>query len=241
MADLSLVASMTARRVTQTSTYALRTTLGRYRATFELLRLDRRLRPRLLHTETDVCIEGFPRSANSLAVHAFRLANPRARIAHHVHVPMQVVRAADLGVPCVVLIRDPLDAIASLLIMSEGALPDGIAIRSYASFYAKVAAVRERVVITPFADVVDDPSVVSRLVNDHFGTTFEALPAEEGKILATERIRAANLARDRPQTWWTIPTDEKNALKPRILERLRNDSRMARARAVYDSLLSNRT
>mgnify|MGYP000120732103 CR=1 FL=1 len=223
------------RRLKQTFTYAGRTRLGRHRATYPLLGLSRSIRPRLVGPATDVCIEGFPRSANSLAVHAFRLANPGATVAHHVHVPMQVLRAAALGIPCVVLVRDPLDAIASLLIMSEDALPEGVAIRSYQSFYAPLERVRERIAVAPFAAVVEDPSEVARLANERFGTTFELLPAAEAKARATESIREAN--RSRPQTWWTIPTDEKDALKPRIIERLRANPRLERARAIHDSLL----
>ena len=42
----------------------------------------------------DIVIEGFPRSANSVAVHAFRVAQDRpVRIAHHLHAPAQVIAA----------------------------------------------------------------------------------------------------------------------------------------------------
>lgn len=230
-----MVLPVDGRRLKQAFTYTGRTQLGQRRATYPLLRLDRSLRPRLVRPTTDICIEGFPRSANSLAVHAFRLANPGAEIAHHVHVPMQVVRAAEDEIPCVVLIRDPLDAIASLLIMSEDALPENVAIRSYESFYAGIAEVRGRIAIATFDAVVRDPSEVARMANERFGTAFGSLPAEEAKERATQSIREANRAR--PQTWWTIPTGEKDALKPRILERLRANPRLGRARAIHDSLL----
>ena len=68
------------------------------------------------HT-TQLVIEGFPRSGNTFSVIAFEHAQREAvRIAHHLHVPAQIIRAARWQIPSIVLIRDPVDAVASLLI-----------------------------------------------------------------------------------------------------------------------------
>src|SRR5207247_8264431 len=45
--------------------------------------------------ETEICIEGFPRSGNTFAVIAFQQAQTRTvSIAHHVHAPGSVIGAA---------------------------------------------------------------------------------------------------------------------------------------------------
>jgi len=232
---------MTGRGLKQTLTYVGRTTLGTHRAGFALLRLSPRLRPHLVAAATDVCIEGFPRSANSLAVHGFRLDNPTARIAHHVHVPMQVVRAAELGVPCAVLIRRPLDAIASLLIMSEEALPRRLAISTYESFYERVADRRDSLVLVEFEDVVSDPFVVARRVNDRFDVEF-GVPEDpiDGRDRALESIHTANREPGRRGTALTVPSQEKESIKPRVLEELTREPRIDRLAELYESLLAAR-
>jgi hypothetical protein len=49
---------------------------------------------------TEIVIEGYPRSGNTFAVVAFRLAQGREiEIAHHLHAAAQIKRAARLDVP----------------------------------------------------------------------------------------------------------------------------------------------
>ena len=55
---------------------------------------------------TDICIDGYPRSANSFTVRMFRKANPEAVIAHHTHSVANIKKAIECGIPVVVLIRN---------------------------------------------------------------------------------------------------------------------------------------
>jgi len=57
--------------------------------------------------ETEVVIDGFPRSGNTFAVVAFRQAQSRrVSVAHHGHVPALAIEAHRRGVPALVLIRE---------------------------------------------------------------------------------------------------------------------------------------
>jgi len=83
--------------------------------------LLRRLRPRTrrlaVERDTELVIEGFLRSANTFAVAAFGFAQQRdVEIAHHMHAPAQVIPAVRMGIPTLVLIRHPKDAVLSLVI-----------------------------------------------------------------------------------------------------------------------------
>ena len=84
-----------------------------------------------------VVIEGFPRSGNSFARRAFIMAQGEnfdvARIAHHLHVPAQVIRAARWRIPTLVLLRRPKDAVLSLVIRDPISVDQ--ALRYYISFY----------------------------------------------------------------------------------------------------------
>jgi len=122
--------------------------------------------------DTEVVIEGFPRSANSFAVAAFEMAQGRtARIAHHVHAPAQVLRAITLGVPAIVLIREPEDAILSLMLAQPYLTPHR-AVRGYVRFYDPLVPHRHRFVVGAFPDVTTDFGGVIRRVNELSGTSF---------------------------------------------------------------------
>ena len=66
---------------------------------------------RAVTPDTQLVIEGFPRSGNTFARRAFVMAQDerfdKTRIARHLHVPAQVVRAARWQIPTLVLIRKP--------------------------------------------------------------------------------------------------------------------------------------
>jgi hypothetical protein len=152
---------------------------------------------------------------------------------------MQIVRATQLGVPCAVLIRDPLDAIASLLIMSERTLPSWMAIRGYASFYRRVGGLRRRVVLVSFPDVISDPFIVAKRLNQRFDTDFQVPSADgEAKKRALESLRRANLQGERRESALTMPARGKEEQKPRVLAQLRAEPRLADLRSLHDSLVA---
>ncbi len=82
----------------------------------------------LVNRDTELVIEGFPRSGNSFAVIAMMLAqkNP-LRIAHHFHVPAQIIYACRHKIPVLVILRKASDAIISQKIRTpSGKLEQGL-------------------------------------------------------------------------------------------------------------------
>jgi hypothetical protein len=71
------------------------------------------LRQKVYDSSADLCIDGFPRSANSFAVNLIKNANNSLNIIHHAHAPAVIKRALKDNIPTFVLIRKPIDAIAS--------------------------------------------------------------------------------------------------------------------------------
>ncbi|MEM7312185.1 MAG: hypothetical protein AAF497_03440, partial [Planctomycetota bacterium] len=68
----------------------------------------------MIRRNTDIVIEGFWRCGNHFATSAFISAQPQpVRVAHHFHAPAQLVAAAKWGVPGILLIRNPIDVVAS--------------------------------------------------------------------------------------------------------------------------------
>lgn len=122
---------------------------------------------------TDLVIEGFPRSGNTFAVHALRTAQPQPpNIAHHLHMAAQVLWGLKRDIPALVLIREPVDAIASLLIYTNEDVSIATATRFYEHFYHQLLPVRDRVTVCRFEDLTTDYGAVIEKLNGEAGTTF---------------------------------------------------------------------
>ncbi len=128
---------------------------------------------------TDIVIEGYPRCANTFAVAAFELAQPRRmKIARHTHAVAQLKRAAALGLPALVLIREPSEAILSYVIREENTTLR-IALNRYLTFYRAVEQLRESFVIADFSEVIRDFGQVVRRVNKRYGSDFSVFEHTE--------------------------------------------------------------
>jgi len=131
------------------------------------------LRPLRLTRETQLVIEGFPRSANTYAVVAFQQANPGVIIAHHTHSSVTVRNAARRGVPTLLISRAPADSCRSLCLRYPG-LTMASALRQYIRFHERLLSVASGIYVAAFDDVVTDYGVVLDGLNSRFGTEFAA-------------------------------------------------------------------
>ncbi len=203
---------------------------------FPLLGVNRWLLRQAVTGATDVCLEGYPRSGNSFTWHAFRGWNPGARIAHHLHTPLQIKRAVRLGVPCAVLIRPPLDPVASVLAMDRERISGTAGYESYIRFYSRALPVHDRVVVAPFAEVTKDPATMIRRLNTTFGTSFagEQMTLEEKAAIMRrmERLRAAH---GRPAAASGVPSAEKDRRRMEHRERLAEHRLLSEAEQLYDA------
>ena len=190
--------------------------------------------------ETEVCIEGFPRCGNTFAVVAFQLVQPRTvSIAHHVHAPGSVLIAVRMGTPAIVLIREPEDAVLSLLVRLPY-LTAGQGLRSYTSFYRPLLRYRDRFVVGPFDDVIDDFGALIRRLNRRFHTAFaEFQPTEEHIRAVRDEVarwdRGAFGSEERLELGGAAPSEARDRVKARLRPAYRHP-RLAERRAEAEGL-----
>lgn len=153
--------------------------------------LSRQPADHLLAHDTDLLIEGFPRSANTFAAWAFMLANPGCKLAHHVHTRAHVLLAIRRRKPALILMRPPEDAVRSLLVRRLEVTP-GIALRRYIGFYEGVEPYAEHLVFARFDTVINDYNRVIEAVNKRFNTQFHGLGRNIGLSEVFAAIDAAN-------------------------------------------------
>lgn len=107
--------------------------------------------------DTEIVIEGYPRSSNTFTVDMIQLLmeghGPHRRIAHHTHSVTNVELGLAFGVPTVVLVRRPEDAIVSYLVYSGR--PVNACVSVYQDFYAPLAG-RTGYIVGAFEEIVGD-------------------------------------------------------------------------------------
>jgi len=156
-----------------------------------------RLRHRRLSPATRLVVEAFPSSANTFAVDALLLANPeltRDEISSHSHGPRVVQRAVRQRVPCIVVARDPRDAVASMVQRFPGIHLDS-AFDYHRTFYGRLLPLRDQIVVAPFDIVVSDLDSVIARCNETYGTSFSTLSSigvSHGNVLQRIEERQRN-------------------------------------------------
>ena len=147
---------------------------------YPVMRRRARYRELLITDRTELVIEGYPRSGNTFAVAALQFAQPHPMaIARHTHYPAQVIEAARRGLPMLVLVRDPRDAAASLVIREPG-ITLARALRRYVRYYDRIAPYHQAYVVGTFTQVTTNFAPVIQRLNRAFGlslTPFEHTPA----------------------------------------------------------------
>ena len=216
---------------------------GKYPAAFYgLYRLARKDQARVVTPETQLVMEGFPRSANSFARVAFnRAQSERVRIANGLHVPAQVIRAARWHIPTLVLIRKPKDAVLSFAVRDPISVE--MALRYYLSFYETVEEYRDAYVLGRFEEVTGDFGAVIRRINEKFGTTFSEFRHDERNVDAVFARMERNSRKRFEETSWenkvSLPLAAREMSKRAVKYELEDPERRAlisRAETIYDRL-----
>jgi hypothetical protein len=193
----------------------------------------------IVERDTDVVIEGFPRSANSFARAAFHSVQPGLKYATHVHSSAQVVQACRWSIPTMVLLRNPEGAVCGLVafereLRGNSAVIDDAAVdrvlRRYLDFYEPLERWRGAFFVAHFPEVVADFGRVMRGFNERFGK-------DHGVFSHTPESARAVMDRS-PHIG---PQESRERIKSVVAEVYRNaaDAEMKeRAERIYKKLLS---
>lgn len=140
----------------------------------------------------DAVIDGFPRSSNTFATHAFFLTQgDDIKLGNHVHSAGQFVLAQRYGIPAMLVLRDPVQATLSLSVFDRRYTPP-VAYYWYNLFHRKMLEL-EDFIVAPFQEVTSDFGITIQRLNDRFGTSFAPFHASEE---ASEAV-FARMARER--------------------------------------------
>jgi hypothetical protein len=197
-------------------------------------------RAETVEADTRFVIEGFPRSGNTFATAAFEVATkPRKpKLGHHVHSPAHVLAAIRLGVPVLVVVRPPNDAVLSFVIQQPH-ISITQALRAYVRFHRTLLPHLDRFVVATFDQVTGDFGEVLDRVRDRFGTPWEFEHTEENAREAIRLIEEENRRRwagRRLDAKGAFPSESRARLKARLAARYEDERHRRlseRAEALY--------
>ena len=164
---------------------AFRDWLAAQPAIFEPIARRRQFHDRVVAgPDTDIVIEGYPRSGNTYGAFAFVVAQGGvANVASHFHTPAQFALAARYRRPAVLVIRKPLEVVVSNLRFFPWMTPN-FALRTYISFHKRCLKNLDRLVVSDFPETTGRFGHVIERVNRKFGTAFaiyQGTPDDEKK------------------------------------------------------------
>jgi len=205
------------------------------------MRLRPEKRATLARPDTSIVIEGFLRSGNTCSVAAFHSANGQdLHVGRHLHGAPHVLRAVRLGLPTIVLIRRPREAVLSYLVRRPTLTPYD-ALVEYLDFYRTTWPVRQGFVVGPFDRVTSDFGAVLEQVNERFGTSFrryEPTPENEQRAFSlVEEMNRLETGGEVVESLVGRPSAERSRRKDELrelLERPRTVARLREADEIFE-------
>jgi hypothetical protein len=181
-------------------------------------------KPLLISDTTELVIEGYPRSGNTFAVAALQYAQARElTIARHTHAPAQVIEGVRRGLPVLVLVREPRDAAASLVIHDPGVSLEA-ALRRYIRFHSRIHRYHTGYVVGTFPEVTTNYAPVIERLNQAFRlslTPFQHTSANcEVVFKILEDMERAAFRGALAETRVARPSTVRNNLKAGLMDAL---------------------
>ena len=198
---------------------------------------------RVVNKNTQFVLEGFPRSANTFSYVALKDVHPNLNIAHHLHLPIQIILGVKRKIPVVVLIREPKDAILSLLLRDSRMNLDS-AIRNYVSFYKIAIKFRDDIIVADFNDVIVDFNIIIAKINLKFNIDLEEFDLSPNNIQKCKKLVKEMDTRDTGlsvvnNSTVGLPTREKELRKLQLLQKHKDiDVHLTLANDIYRSLIN---
>jgi hypothetical protein len=198
----------------------------------------------MVRRDSDIVIEGYWRCGNHFATYAFIQSQPApVKVAHHFHAPAQLHLAARWNVPALLLVREPIEAVASATVFLEHDDPRPL-LDFYNVFHESLRTIKDRLIVSDFPTTINDFSSVIRRVNERFGRQFalyRGTDEEESQLRDSIRREHRKNMQGNPATL-PLPSAAKERRKLPIIDRIMSEANsraLKQAQSLYTELMSN--
>ncbi|WP_174614761.1 sulfotransferase domain-containing protein [Virgibacillus ihumii] len=192
---------------------------------------------------TDICIEAYPSSANTYLMFLVLNLNKDIYISHHTHTIANMKLAIKMNKPCVVVIRNPLDAISSYIFRfnSEESENNKVLIRAideYFEFYKFVQKNIENVYLVTFEDLIDNTSDVMVELQNYTNLELNIENIDMEVLINKSLNDVKNKAERKGRSGkGSVPSKSKEMGKKVVKNKIKNFSTYHESLELYNSLI----
>jgi hypothetical protein len=150
--------------------------------------LEKLPKKKVANNDKRLVVDGFPRSGNTFLADAIVVSQGQDfKFAHHSHLPENLLLGIELGIPSVVIFREPLQAIGSFMLYSEQ--NEVQATKRWIRFYQALEDSIDKLAVVSFEDIVKRPKATLSAISSAFDLDLN-IPSDEAALIAkaTDRI-----------------------------------------------------
>lgn len=194
----------------------------------------------VISSETTAVVDGFPRSGNSFFVALLSVSQPSSLVmSHHLHSAAHIKAGVRKGVPVVVIVREPRDAVLAYQAYDK-LVPLSECLRDWISFYRQILSLPQKsFALARFERFIKDGNHVVDDVNAVFPDFLRKFDHETQQVRAKEYLEnVSQKAFGKPHQ--SQPSGERNAYKKKIesqLEHPKLKRLLRQAQEIYERLV----
>jgi len=188
----------------------------------------------------DLCVEGYPSSGNSFAKNLLKELNSHITISSHFHSIANIKLAIKYGIPAIILIRSPEEAISSVIVRNN--YPELLAVLEYREFYQQVLDISRthKLTIISFDDLSNQTAQSLHTISEATRIQFSYGNLEELENIkrhTLENMREWFRIHGRSEINTGLPTTQKENLKRIVKERLQKSPYWDTVTCIYEQIL----
>jgi len=189
----------------------------------------------------DLYLDGFPRSGNTYTKSFVTHFYPDYVFAHHLHTVAAIKMALKHNLKCIILMRNPIDSVASWAIMKDyygqGSMADAnfleFLMMEWKSYYTFVHANIGKLHVLPFHKIVQ----AERLADYFAEVCDDDIKIEESDIENFDRKIREN-QKNKPDKRTSTPNKQRTEMKKQVKEKLEELEQTAVARQLHDDIMA---
>ena len=196
---------------------------------------------RIVNQNTDIVLEGFPRSANTYSYVMLNQSNFLLTIAHHFHYPINIIKGVRKNIPVIILIRRPEDAILSQMIRNPKVSFDEAFIW-YKAFYTQALIYKDSIVVAEFQNVIKNFNDIILKVNKKYDLSLDFFDDSKLNIDRCKQIVVQMDKNDNNKTVVdlsrvALPNKEKSSKKEALKYHLNDFDKLEELNILYNKLI----
>lgn len=222
-----------------------------YKIFFALFRQSK-VRTKLPNKQSHFYFGGFPRSGNSFLTNLFEELHPGVEFSHHLHAIAATKIALSRKIPVVIIVRNPIECISSLLVMNQrddqqrNKMLMNKYVEEYITYHSTILKRRSELEVIIFEEVTKDPNLFLNAIYKVAKPSIEPIDDEDRSLeklneKATIGKRQKKMSNEHAVRYSSLPNEERKKLKESVKEDLQELEGLQECINLYQALKNSKT